>query len=85
MLGSCSSSEAPYPRVGEGFRAYTANSDSVLTCTGGGPRTLEQERRAYVPGAGLWARWGRRAPERPQGGTVTLPTTFGQLVREGDS
>ena len=33
--------------------------------------------------SGLRARWGGTAPERPQGGTVTLPTTFGRGGREG--
>lgn len=33
--------------------------------------------------SGLLARWGGTAPERPQGGTVTLPTTFGPCGREG--
>lgn len=32
---------------------------------------------------GPLTQWGGRAPKRPQGGTVALPTTFGQLEREG--
>ena len=30
---------------------------------------------------GLLAQWAGTAPEKPQGGTVTLPTTFGPLVK----